>query len=350
MQRLITAFSICLVATLTLAGLPEDSEFVRKNYLAHLHFPLKNDINIFARENGITDADLLNRLDYIAETYWNSDDCERRLDAEAALQEIGGLPKSVSVPYLEKQLYRHDAQWRWRAFLALGRFAESDECFYDITGKAAASGTISRDEVRRYLYGIISHDIESPTKLKKEDHERYLVSGIPLPLPTPIDLPANIRARMYRTLLLYPPVGDKSGFTAERYDEKLCKHMKYYAHSKERLEQVALLAANTNASPELREKYAKELEKMRAIPEDELICLLDIYPPTENELAQTRKDVIDKRADVSTADGEPESSVATADGQKKSPRPNGKSGMVTLAVVTVALAVGCAIIFMRRRK
>ena len=353
MRRIIIAIPLCFAAFLTVAGIPEDAESIKKEIFSFRHYTdtdclLKN----YAQENGLSDNDLFDRLVFIAENCWDpdSDDYEKRRDAHLALQEIRVLPKAISVPYLEKQLYRRDAKWRQTAMYALGRFAKSDECFYDITDKAAASGAISRDEVRCYLYGIIRHDVESPTKYKKEDYEGYFIPGGSPPHPMPFDFPANIRARMYRTLLIYHPVRDKFGFTEKGHDEELCKYMKDYTRSKERLEQVALLAANTNASPELREKYAKELEKMRAIPEDELICLLDLYPPTENELAQTRKDVIDKRADVSTADVEAESSVATADGQKESPRPNGKTGMVTLAVATVALAVGCAIIFMRRRK
>ena len=326
MKKTATTLFFGLLGLAAFGGIPEDADHICETFFHYRHGIPCESLRTYAREHGFSDDELFERLKYIAETRWDSEDPRTHLEAESAVDVMGMLKMTNAIPYLEKQLYRGENRCTV-ALYALQYVLDYNESFLDILENAVQNKVLLRLNATCILYGAI----------------RRLTSES-------IALENNEKDRIYRTLLLYPPDQGNLGLDADWHDNQLCQHMKGYARSKERLEQVALLAANTNASPALREKYAKELEKMRTIPEDELICLLDLYPPTENELAQTRKDVIDKRADVSTADVEAESSAATADGQKKSPRPNGKAGMVVLAVVTVALAVGRAVMFMRRRK
>ncbi len=328
MNKTATAFFFGLFGLAAFGGMSEDADYICETFFHYRHGIPGESLRAYAREHGFSDDDLLERLKYISETRWDSENPRTHLEAECAVDVMGMLKMTNAIPYLEKQLYRGENRCTV-ALYALQYVLDYDESFLDILENAVQNNVLPRLNATCILYGAI----------------RRLTSES-------IALENNEKDRIYRTLLLYPPDQGNLGLDADWHDNQLCQHMKDYPRSKERLEQVALLAANTNASPALREKYAGELEKMKAIPEDELICLLDLYPPSENELAQTRKDVIDKRADVETKETRPSAtnpphlvstSAGHGDGHPVYSRP---------VVVLAAAAVGIvgALVFVRKRR
>ena len=333
MKKTATTLFFGLLGLVAFGGIPEDADYICETFFHYRHGIPCESLRTYAREHGFSDDELFERLKYIAETRWDSEDPRTHLEAESAVDVMGMLRMTNAVPYLEELLYRGE-QRQGVAWVALCDVLAYDNRCLDIIESAVESGAMRQFTATQPLYDALMALSSNPSFLRDSE-----------------------KRRIYRMLLLYQPDQGNLGLTAEGHDKRLCRHMKGYARSKERLEQVALLAANTNASPALREKYAKELEKMRMIPEDELICLLDLYPPTENELAQTRKDVIDKRADVSTADVEAEAAwtsatnappLATVSAGRGEGRPDYSRPVVVLAAVAVGI-VG-ALVFVRKRR